>query len=226
MSFILSIETATTVCSVAITSGQNIVCEKKLFSDKSHANKLTLLIQELLKKAELKMVQMSAIAVSMGPGSYTGLRIGLSTAKGICFALNKPLIGISTLKAMAKEASINHKGTLLCPMIDARRMEVYTALYNQSLTQLQEPRPLILNQDSFAETLSSQKVLFFGNGADKFQDIMNSKNASFLKDFSPSAWAVGLLAGHKLENTEFENLAYTEPGYLKEFQATTPKPLL
>jgi len=227
MPVILSLETATTVCSVAITDGERIIAEKKLHEDKSHANQLTLLIEELLNNSEFKMSDIKAVAISEGPGSYTGLRIGLSTAKGLCYALAVPLIGVSTLKAMALEVSHSHKkGELLCPMIDARRMEVYTSLYSSTLEVLLPPQPMILDESSFNETLVGSKVLFFGNGSDKFKSVTDSANAVFIPDKSPSAWAVGKLAAEKFRKNQFEDLAYFEPEYLKEFQATKPKSLL
>lgn len=227
MALILSIETATTVCSVAITNGKEVVVERKLFIDKSHANQLTLLIQEIIEETKLSMADLECIAVSEGPGSYTGLRIGISTAKGLCYALGIPLIGISTLKAMAREVMTNHSSdTYFCPMIDARRIEVYTALYDSTLTEIMSPHPLVLDESSFQETLESHQLLFFGNGSDKFKSIMTSANAMFIESISPSAWAVGFLAEDRFNNQDFEDLAYFEPSYLKEFQATTPKALL
>lgn len=227
MPLILSLETATTVCSVAITNGREIVAERKLHEDKSHANQLTLIIEELIQSAGLKMSEVQAVAVSEGPGSYTGLRIGLSTAKGLCYALGVPLIGISTLEAMALEVSMNNpENHWLCPMIDARRMEVYTALYSPTLNLVKAPMPMILDESSFHETLREAGVLFFGNGSQKFSQVINSTNAIFLNDITPSAWAVGFLALERFDKNQFENLAYFEPSYLKEFQATTPKSLL
>ena len=224
---ILSIETATTVCSVAISSGRDVLAERKLYTERSHANELTLLIQELTKESNITMKDFKAVAVSEGPGSYTGLRIGTSTAKGLCFALGIPLIGVSTLKAMALEVNINHSPeSILCPMIDARRMEVYVALYDQHLNVITEPHPSILDENSFEETLKQKEVLFFGNGSDKFKSIKKSNNALFLDSISPSAWSIGFLAEEKFLNNEFADLAYFEPSYLKEFQATTPKPIL
>ncbi|WP_420385591.1 tRNA (adenosine(37)-N6)-threonylcarbamoyltransferase complex dimerization subunit type 1 TsaB [Roseivirga sp.] len=228
MSLILSIETATTVCSVALTDGQQIVARKKLYTDKSHANQLTLLVTEMMKEAGLVLADLKAVAISEGPGSYTGLRIGISTAKGLCYALNIPLIGISTLKAMAHEvnATMNEAGGLLCPMIDARRMEVYTALYSPEMTEVMAPHPKILDESSFEETLKESGVLFFGNGAPKFSEVLQNENARFVEEISPSAWAIGQLAAERFANQQFEDLAYFEPSYLKEFQATTPKSLL
>lgn len=225
---ILSIETATTVCSVAVTYGQEVLAQEKLYSERSHANELTLLIEKNLKKIGLGLDEIDALALSEGPGSYTGLRIGTSTAKGICYALGIPLIAVSTLQAMvlemAKDQNIE-KG-VLCPMIDARRMEVYTATFEPDMTELTEPTPMILDETSFKETLSKHSVFFGGNGCAKFKELINEPNAQFYPDLSPSAWAVGLLAEKKYLDQEFENLAYFEPKYLKAFQATKPKKLL
>ena len=227
MALILSIETSTTVCSVALTKGETIIAESKLLEDKSHASHLTILIQEILNESNYEMSDIKAVAISEGPGSYTGLRIGVSTAKGLCYALGVQLIGVSTLKAMALEVSwAGYSDSLLCPMIDARRMEVYTAMYGKSLEEIISPCPMILDEWSFSETLAASKVLFFGNGSEKFKEVLDSDNAHFLESITPSAWAIGLLADRKLRAEEFEDLAYFEPSYLKEFQATTPKSLL
>ena len=228
MSLILSIETSTTDCSVAISEdGKTMACEK-LFLEKSHANLLTLVIESLASHVNIKLNDLNAIAVSKGPGSYTGLRIGVSTAKGLCYALDKPLIAINTLKAMAHE--INHYNVnnyLLCPMIDARRMEVYTALYDCDLNEVQPTSAKILEEDSFHETLDSSNVLFFGNGSNKFQELIQAKSgAHFIDAVSPSAFAIGALAYESFVKNDFEDVAYFEPYYLKDFMATTPKKLL
>ncbi len=228
MALILSIETSTTVCSVAITEGNNVLATQKLFLEKSHSNLLTIIIQDLLKACGLSLKEISAIAVSKGPGSYTGLRIGVSTAKGLAYSLDKPIVSVSTLKAMAHEVSqYNTEGSLFIPMLDARRMEVYTATYNDSLEPLNEVEALILDEESFRETLTHRKALFHGDGAAKFKPLIESnKNARFIEGLTPSAWAIGQLAFNKYQKEEFEDIAYFEPFYLKEFRATTPKALL
>ncbi len=228
MAVILSIETSTTVCSVALTDGNNVVASEKLFLEKSHSNLLTVIIESILDQSNLAKEQLDAVAVSEGPGSYTGLRIGVSTAKGLCYALEIPLISVSTLEAMAFEVNkFNTESFLLVPMIDARRMEVYTATYDAKLEKLNEVNAMILGENSFKETLSDKKVLFFGNGADKFKPLIESNsNSRFLSDVSPSAWAIGLLAFEKYQKENFKDVAYFEPFYLKEFRATTPKALL
>lgn len=228
MALILSIETSTTVCSVAITEGNRVLAAEKLFMEKSHSNLLTIIIQDLLKACGLSLKEMDAIAVSEGPGSYTGLRIGVSTAKGFAYALDKPIIAVGTLKAMAYEVSqYNTEESLLVPMLDARRMEVYTATFDYSLRAINEVKPLILDEDSFKETLANNIVLFHGDGSSKFKPLIESnKNARFIEGLTPSAWAIGQLAFKKYLKEEFEDKAYFEPFYLKEFRATTPKALL
>ncbi len=227
MANILSIETSTHQCSVALHMNQRLVAYQQLGLEKSHASKLTLMIQDVMRQVELPMKELNAIAVSRGPGSYTGLRIGVGTAKGLAFTLEKPLIGVSTLEAMAVQAAALCPGKhLLCPMIDARRMEVYTALFNQEGQRLAKDYPLILEENSFEQTLKEREVLFFGNGAEKFQGLISHSNAYFLKDMHPAAWAVGIAAGVKYEQEEFDDVAYFEPEYLKAFQATKAKPLL
>jgi tRNA threonylcarbamoyladenosine biosynthesis protein TsaB len=228
MALILSIETSTTECSVAITDKGKVVVFEKLFLEKSHANLLTVAIESIASHANIKLADLDAIAVSKGPGSYTGLRIGVSTAKGLCYALDKPLIAINTLKAMASEVNVfNVNKLVLCPMIDARRMEVYTALFDADLKELQTTVAKVLDEGSFDETLMSTNVLFFGNGSNKFQDLVqNITSAYFIDGVSPSADAVGKLAFESFTNGDFEDVAYFEPFYLKDFMATTPKKLL
>ena len=225
MSLILGIETSTTVCSVALTRDGATVAREKLYLEKSHSSLLTIAISDLLKHAGVQRQELSAVAVSKGPGSYTGLRIGVSTAKGICYALDKPLISVNTLKAMAHEINrFNTGSALLCPMIDARRMEVYTALFDADLKELDATRALILDEESFAETIAQNQVFFFGNGAAKFQPLVESQsNAAFIEGISPSAEAVAQLAQQSFDQQVFEDVAYFEPYYLKDFIATVPK---
>ncbi len=225
---ILSIETSTTVCSVALTTDGNTLASQKLFLEKSHSTLLTVVIEQIMKQVGMEMSELDAIAVSKGPGSYTGLRIGVSTAKGLCYALDKPLIAVNTLLAMANEVNRqNHSGALLCPMIDARRMEVYTALYDAKLNELKKTSAKILEENSFHETLMQNQMLFFGNGAGKFKDLKNNvSNAIFIENITPSAWSVGLLANQAFLKGDFEDVAYFEPFYLKDFVATKPKRVL
>ncbi|KYG76445.1 tRNA (adenosine(37)-N6)-threonylcarbamoyltransferase complex dimerization subunit type 1 TsaB [Roseivirga echinicomitans] len=225
---ILSIETSTTVCSVALTVDGNSLASQKLFLEKSHSTLLTVVIEQIMKQVGMEMTELDAVAVSKGPGSYTGLRIGVSTAKGLCYALDKPLIAVNTLLVMANEVNQqNHSQALLCPMIDARRMEVYTALYDGELNELEKTSAKILEENSFDETLNQKQVLFFGNGADKFMALKNGEaNAVFIDNITPSAWSVGLLANQAFLKGDFEDVAYFEPFYLKDFVATKPKKVL
>ena len=225
MSLILSLETATTVCSVALTLDGKTLATEQLFVEKSHSNLLTVVIENLLHHTGVEKGDLSAVAVSKGPGSYTGLRIGVSTAKGLCYALDKPLIAINTLEAMAAEVvPFNVHEAYLCPMLDARRMEVYTALYDANLNELSPTKALILDETSFAETLKENNVLFFGNGSDKFKALIESNSSAyFISDRCPSAAAVGMLAYEAYQKQHFEDVAYFEPFYLKDFVATRPK---
>lgn len=228
MALILSIETSTPVCSVALTDSGNTLAIEKLFLEKSHSNLLTLVIESVCKHAGVEMKSIDALAVSEGPGSYTGLRIGVSTAKGICYALEKPLIAVPTLEAMAYEVNTaNPFGYLLCPMLDARRMEVYAALYSPNLSVLHEVKPVILDEQSYQETLADKKMLFFGDGSNKFKALVEANaNAGFVEGVSPSAWAVGKIASAKFSQNNIVDLAYFEPFYLKEYKAAKPKKLL
>jgi tRNA threonylcarbamoyladenosine biosynthesis protein TsaB len=224
MPAILAIETATTNCSVAIIQTENNqIFHKSVNNGYSHAENLTPFIEELMNENKISFSQLHAIAISKGPGSYTGLRIGTSTAKGLCYALDIPLIGIDTLQAMAFGISDNSYDFLI-PMIDARRMEVYTAVYNNQKQCLESVHPKILDENSFSDILDKGKTLFFGNGAEKFKKILSHNNAHFdLSNNLPNAIPVAQLAANQYQNQQFENLAYFEPQYIKAFQATTPK---
>lgn len=225
---ILSIETSTKICSVALHNQGELLAESTLYVDKSHSEKLAVLIKDLLSYAEIKPEDLSAVAIASGPGSYTGLRIGTSTAKGLCYALEIPLIAISTLKAMAHGVSqiLTEKDILLCPMLDARRMEVYSLLADNELKIIQTTKAIIIDANSFEEELKHQSILFFGNGARKCKPILDHKqNAVFIDTDSISAVYVGELAWEKYQRKEFEDLAYFEPAYLKEFKAIKPKNL-
>ncbi|MDN3548511.1 tRNA (adenosine(37)-N6)-threonylcarbamoyltransferase complex dimerization subunit type 1 TsaB [Mucilaginibacter aquaedulcis] len=225
MSVILQIETATTSCSVALAIDGNVSAFKQINERNIHAEVITLFIEELVTAAGLIYDDLDAIAVSSGPGSYTGLRIGISTAKGLCFALNKPLIAIETLEAMAygvlnNEEIVVDKNTLLCPMIDARRMEVYCALFKNEGVKVRPTAADIIDEHSFAEFLSSHKILFFGDGADKCEAILGTNpNAQFITGFVNSATYLTQKAAEKYSKQEFEDVAYFEPYYLKDFIA-------
>ena len=227
MSYILQIETATTVCSVALAKDGKLIATKQVDQRNIHAEVITLYIDELIILAGIKYSDVDAIAVSSGPGSYTGLRIGVSTAKGLCYALDKPLIGIETLEAMANGVIANRDiavDTLLCPMIDARRMEVYTALFDGAGNKLKDTAAEIIDADSFSEQLKINKVLFFGDGAEKCREVLGGDpNALFLTDFINSAEHLTRKAFEKFTAKNFEDVAYFEPYYLKEFLVTTSK---
>ncbi|MFC5271128.1 tRNA (adenosine(37)-N6)-threonylcarbamoyltransferase complex dimerization subunit type 1 TsaB [Adhaeribacter terreus] len=228
MALILSLETSSTVCSVALAQSGRLIGTSELRLEKSHSSHITVLIQQLLENTGFTEKDLSAIAVSGGPGSYTGLRIGTSTAKGLCFALDIPFIAVSTLHALALQVigfTPNPSEYLFCPMIDARRMEVYTALLNADLQELLTDEAKILDENSFQEAISQQKVIFFGSGAAKFETIIGANaNALFLKNVIPTAEAVSQLAWHKYQAAQFENVAYYEPFYVKEVHITAAKP--
>ena len=229
MNLILSLETSSPVCSVAlhrITDG-SLIGQSELRLDKSHSTHLTILIEQLLKNTGYQLANLAAVAVSDGPGSYTGLRIGAAAAKGLCFALDIPLMAVSTLRALAAQVvavTARPENHLYCPMLDARRMEVYAALYTHDGQEVLAPTPLILDADTLAEQLAQHSVLFFGNGAAKFRAVLGeSAQAEFLAGIEPSASAVGTLAVAAYHRQEFQDVAYYEPFYLKEVYTTTPR---
>lgn len=216
---ILSIDTATPVCSVALHQEGALRAYAELRLENAHAETLAALVAQVLENTSTTPAQLQAIAISEGPGSYTGLRIGTALAKGMCFSLGVPLLAVSTLQAMAAEARLYvPQGTLLCPMLDARRMEVYTALYDGTLQTLQPVRPLVIEEGAFAEQLQAGPVAFFGDGSEKCQDLLAHPNAHFLNHLRPSARFVGELATAQLAAGQTADVAYFEPLYLKEFQ--------
>jgi len=227
MTKILCIETGTSVCSVAIGDENGILGVREVSDPKAHSTMLPRLISDVLTDAGVAANQISAVAVSKGPGSYTGLRIGVSMAKGICYTSGVPLIGVSSLQAMAVGLTLSNINlpvdTLLCPMIDARRMEVYCAIYNHAGEPVSDVRAVVVDENSFAEYLQTQKIIFFGDGSAKCKDVIKSKNANFIDGFEPSARFMLPLALKAYTNEEFEDTAYFEPFYLKDFVATTPK---
>ncbi len=227
MSLILSLETSTEVGSVALHKDGKLLTTSEVHIQYSHASKLAVMIDQVLANAGSSPNQLDAVAVTSGPGSYTGLRIGTSTAKGLCFALDIPLISVGSLELMAYQVSKNvWQDVLLCPMIDARRMEVYCLVADQSLEILQAIQPVIIEPGSFASFLSEHKVLFFGNGAAKCKDVINSQQAVFLDDIIPQSSQLGVLADKKFKGNEFEDLINFEPNYLKEFLIKPSKAVL
>lgn len=228
MTYILSIETATRVCSVALHQDGELIVSQHLHIDKSHSGLLTVLMQNSLQYAGIGMSAINAVAVSAGPGSYTGLRIGASTAKGICYALDTPLIAINTLEAMAFDAArFAPRQALLCPMIDARRMEVYFLLANAQQEVLVPAAPKVIDAQSFGQELEQQPVYFFGDGAAKCRPLLGSHpHARFIEGLVPSAIPIGAMAYQRYLAGQFEDVAYFEPVYLKEFQGSKPKTLV
>lgn len=227
MALILSIETATPVCSVALQEGDQLLGEYTLLKERSHSGKLAILIERLLEDCSRKFEDLAAVAVSEGPGSYTGLRIGVSTAKGLCYALNIPLIAVNSLTAIAnrvkRSADLN---SYLIPMFDARRMEVYCQVLTAEMEVIQKTMPLIIEEGSLVEYLSKMKCYFFGDGAEKTKSLIQHANAFFVDEIYPSAASVGELAFGKYKVNEFEDVAYFEPFYLKEYRAGKPKSLV
>jgi tRNA threonylcarbamoyladenosine biosynthesis protein TsaB len=213
--FILSIDTAVAGASVCLSHAATVLGLKRHEAQNESAAWIHTAIQELLQEHSLTVSQLAAIAVSAGPGSYTGLRIGMATAKGLCYAAGLPLIAINTLQMMAAAATGQHTG-LLCPMIDARRMEVFTAMYTKDLEEVLPAQALILSETSFAEVLNTGPVLFFGNGSDKFRPLVQHPHAIF-KTIAADASHIATLANNALLQKKFVNLAYCEPFYGKDF---------
>jgi len=227
MAIILNIETSTIACSVALAIDGKTIAIKESFTRNSHAENITVFSENVLKKAGLTFPELDAIAVSKGPGSYTGLRIGVSTAKGFCYSLDKPLIAIGTLKALSAGmiSKITIPGDCLyCPMIDARRMEVYSALFDYQLNETRKTEAEIIDADSFKVLLENQKIVFAGDGAEKCKTFLQeNNNAVFIDELLPSAKFMSKLAEQKFQDGKFENLAYFEPFYLKDFVAGIPR---
>jgi len=224
MTYILHIETATDVCSVALSKDDTVIATKESAEERNHAALLGVYIEEILAAQNLKAEDLSAVSVSEGPGSYTGLRIGVSTAKGIAYGLNIPLIAISTLQAMAYSAVLNEEDfDWIAPMIDARRMEVYTMLTDKNLKILEPTTALIVDENSFQDILESKRILFLGTGAPKCKDIIKGKNAVFSTKTNISASNMVKLAYQKYQEKYFVDTAYFEPFYLKEFVAIKSK---
>ncbi len=220
--FILNIETSTTNCSVSLSKeGETFVLKEDYNNSYSHAERLHVYIDDVLKKAKIDLSDLDAISVSKGPGSYTGLRIGVSAAKGLCYALNKPLISISTLEALAHQIKIEEG--IIVPMLDARRMEVYSAVFNPDYQQIRDTQAQILDTASYNEYLDNGKVYFIGNGVEKTKGLINHSNAVFIEDKLPSAKEMSKLAYDKFKKNDIEDVAYFEPYYLKDFIALKPK---
>jgi tRNA threonylcarbamoyladenosine biosynthesis protein TsaB len=226
MSLILSLETSAKVCSVAIHDDARLIATSEIHVEQSHASKLASLIDELIKLVGIEMNQLGGVAISSGPGSYTGLRIGTSTAKGLCFSLNIPLISIGSLELLAYQMKeYNLHQAYLCPMIDARRMEVYCLMSDSSLRIIHPTEAKVIDESSFKEYLDKSKVIFFGDGSDKCTDKIIHDNAFFINGVYPKASHLGFMAFEKFKRNEVENLVNFEPHYLKEFMIKQPKPI-
>lgn len=224
MSLILNLETSTKVCSVAIHDSARLVAAFEVHIEQSHASKLAMLIDEVKNLAGIDLSQLEAVAISSGPGSYTGLRIGTSTAKGLCFTLGIPLISIGSLELLTFQMKeYNHMKAYLCPMIDARRMEVYCLIANSSLEVVHPTEAKVIDELSFKEYLDKGKVLFFGDGSAKCSDRIVHENAHFINGVYPKASHLGFMAFEKFKQNEVEDLGSFEPHYLKEFMIKQPK---
>lgn len=230
MACILHIETSTEVCSVAVSEDGSCIYSKEDFNGPSHASTLGVFVDEAMSFADSHAIPLDAVAVSCGPGSYTGLRIGVSMAKGICYGQDLKLLSVPTLKVMCVPLLLSSRelpeDALLCPMIDARRMEVYAAVYDRALKEVRPIQADIVDENSYHEFLEQHPVYFFGNGADKCKDRIVHPNAHFIPDVHPLAKWMFPLAERAYLNDQFEDVAYFEPFYLKEFVASKPKYLL
>lgn len=225
MSIILNIDTASEKAHVSFAKDGQVTAVLQSGSQKEHASFLQAAIQQLVSTTGIELPQIDAVAVTAGPGSYTGLRVGMASAKGLCYALQKPLIAINTLEMMAKSAVLFLKktdnGVLLCPMMDARRMEVFTAMYKQDLQIVLNPCAMILDEFSFEKELAANEVLFFGNGSLKWENVCVHENARF-RHIENDPAALSDLSNSYFLKRQFVDLAYSEPYYLKEFQTINP----
>lgn len=230
MSCILNIETSTNVCSVALSQDGVCLYEDVNMEGPSHAQVLAGYVKNAVSFADSHAIPIDAIAISKGPGSYTGLRIGVSEAKGVAYGRDAKLLSVPTLKLLTVPILLGHEelpeDALLCPMIDARRMEVYCALYDRALNEVVQTQALVIDSDSFKDYLDKQPIYFMGNGADKCVETIQHPNAHFIKNIVPRAKNMIPLAEMAMANEQFEDVAYFEPFYLKEFVATKSKKLL
>ncbi len=228
MALILNIDTATDIASVCISDNGYSIAYSENNQQKEHASFVHAAINSILKEAGKELAQIDAFAVTSGPGSYTGLRVGLATAKGFCFALNKPLITVNTLQVMAKAAimenspAINNINMLYCPMIDARRMEVYTAIYNRAMETQLKPTAVVIEPESFDRWLNNSPILFFGSGSAKLKGLLSNEKAVFA-DINSNAKNLAQLAEKLFSQKKFADIAYAEPDYVKDFFSTPKK---
>ena len=232
MALILNIETTSNVCSVALSSNGKVINLKEDKEGRSHASKLAVFIQEVLDEEKILVGDLDAVSISKGPGSYTGLRIGVSTAKGLSFGADIPLLAVHTLQVLTQgllnEAENYLKGGLklddrLVPLIDARRMEVYSAVLDSENKFVEDIAPVILDKNSYKKLLDEHRVIFFGNAINKTREVISHENAVFIEGINFSAAHMVPLSEYQLKNEFFEDVAYFEPFYLKDFQTTTPK---
>ena len=233
MAAILNIETATSLCSVALAYDGRVVAQREVREEKAHASQLTAFIEDILKGRQLKISDLDAIAVGKGPGSYTGLRIGISVAKGLCYGSNLPLIAVGTLKVIFRQAMsaqdpliqdiLKRDNTLVCPMIDARRMEVFTCLFTKTGDLVEDVSAKIIESSSYTAYYPGHAILYVGSGMEKCRQVLSHPLAVFAPDIFPHASSLAELAEESYKRRDFENLAYFEPFYLKDFIATTPK---
>lgn len=227
MPLLLALETSTTVCSIALYKDQQLLGASELQIEKSHSSHITVMVAQLLENCGTTLQELSAVAVSGGPGSYTGLRIGTSTAKGLCYSLDIPLLEVSTLYGLAAQviaATPNPERYLFCPMLDARRLEVYTCLLTHELKEVEPIAPVVLDEHTFKEKLERQPIIFFGSGAAKYKEMVNTEaNVLFVDGVLPNAKTIGALALPKYEQKQFEDVAYYEPFYLKDVYITSAK---
>ena len=228
---ILCIETSTAVCSVALVDKGDVIAMRESLNGQNHAEKITVFIDEMMKETRMSYKELDAVAVSMGPGSYTGLRIGISTAKGFCYAMEKPLIAVDTLSAMANGfissqlSAISYQPTaILCPMIDARRMEVYSAFFNEKLERISETEAIIIDENSFSDLKENHHLYLFGDGADKLASLFeDDEKITVVEKFHCSAAYMATLAEESFIKKDFVDVAYFEPFYLKNFVPGIPK---
>lgn len=227
MAAILSLETSTDICSVALHEQGTLLATSEVHIEQSHASKLAVLIDQVLKNAGVSSRNLKAVAVSAGPGSYTGLRIGASTAKGLCLGLNIPLIGIGTLELLAFQMkNFNLKDGYLCPMIDARRMEVYCFLTDADLNVILPVDAKVVDESSFASELEQKEILFFGNGAPKCKNVICHPNARFVDGVYPQASQLGFLAFRRWQHNAVDDVSLFKPAYFKDFVAKKAKSLI
>jgi tRNA threonylcarbamoyladenosine biosynthesis protein TsaB len=218
MSLILSLDTSSTSCSVALHDSGKLLIVSEIHQEHAHGGKLSVMIRQVMENGGFSFEDLRAVALSSGPGSYTGLRIGTSTAKGICFSLNIPLIAMDSLSIMTwKVIPYFVDDLLFCPMLDARRMEVYSAVLDKQLNFVEPIQSKIIDEDSFRELLDTRKIVFFGNGAEKCKMVIHHNNAVFIDNVYPAAQSLGEMAFAKFETGKTEDLVHFEPLYLKEF---------